>query len=514
MPIRQCRNGQDCLAENSCKFMSTALEIDSEFAVVLLSQEGAIVDAHPTCHESLGWSREELIGKDIGDLLQSDRELLMTQLLQSKDAEMGIDGQTSFSIRILARRRDETSFPARVVVRRFDQTECCTAAFYRVNPHNDSDTPPIVRPEEIELAMRGNGGKPANPEGAVAKPEKPKSRWRNARLLFGSKPAAEPAPVPAKTTQPIPPPPPRVLSVPVHPAPPTPKPAPAGRPAPVFDAQVPQDIFIRRNTPAPEPAPAPVPVEEAQAPEPVESVAEAEPLDPAPEYVISESPEIMALPESRPPLVEEATEPGDSSSEKPSYDALVKEVEQEREERRRLEQRASALSSQVSALHLQLSEHLEIETHNQKKVNTLEDQIRDWKNQVTQLKSDLQTERQKSDAAIERVEAANTVSEKLTEQLDSLKLVHDALASTQAESESQLATVSTDLKKAQDALAVESMKRHEVELALTAAQQEHAEQERKSKLEISKLETALKAKDLELKELASKQAQDSLQAKG
>ena len=492
--------------------MSTAFEIDSEFAVVLLSQEGAIVDAHPTCHESLGWSREELIGKDIGELLQSDRELLMTQLLQSKDAEMGIDGQTSFSIRILARRRDETSFPARVVVRRFDQTECCTAAFYRVNPHNDSDTPPIVRPEEIELAMRGNGGKATN-EQPPAKPEKPKSRWRNARLLFGSKPAPEPAAVPAKTTQPIAPPP-RVLSVPVHPAPPTPKPASTGRPAPVFNSQVPQDIFIRRNAPAPEPAPAPAPVEEARTPEPVESVAGAEPVEPTPEYVISESPEIMALPESRPPLVEEIAEPSDASSEKPSYDALAKEVEQEREERRRLEQRASALSSQVSALHLQLSEHLEIETRNQKKVNTLEDQVRDWKNQVTQLKSDLQTERQKSEAAIERVEAANTVSEKLTEQLDSLKLVHEALASTQAESESQLATVSSDLKKAQDALAVESMKRHEVELALTAAQQEHAEQERKSKLEISKLETALKAKDLELKELASKQAQDSLQAKG
>lgn len=511
MPIRQCRNGQDCLAENSCKFMSTALEIDSEFAVVLLSQEGGIVDAHPTCHEALGWSREELIGKDIGDLLQSDRELLMTQLLQSKDAEMGIDGQTSFSIRILARRRDETSFPARVVVRRFDQTECCTAAFYRVNPHNDSDTPPVVRPEEIELAMRGNGARSTSQTPAAAKAEKPKSRWRNARLLFGSKPSAEPAPVPAKTTQPLAPPPPRAQSVPVHPAPPTPKPAQAGRTAPVFSSQVPQDIFIRRNAPAPEPEQAPV--EAKSAPEAVEPVDESAQLEAAPEYVISESPEIMALPESRPPLVEEISEPGDPSSEKPTYDALVKEVEQEREERRRLEQRASALSSQVSALHLQLSEHLEIETRNQKKVNTLEDQVREWKNQVTQLKSDLQTERQKSDAAIERVEAANTVSEKLTEQLDSLKLVHDALASTQAESEGQLATVSSELKKVQDALAVESMKRHEVELALTAAQQEQAERERKSKLEISKLETALKAKDLELKELASKQAHESLQEK-
>src|SRR5687768_855131 len=140
--------------------MMTTLE--SEFAVVLLTHDGTIVDAHPTCTESLGWTREELNGKDIGELLQSDRELLMTQLQQSKDAEVGADGHTSFSVRILARRRDETSFPARVVVRRFDQTDCCTAAFYRVNPQNDSDTPPIVRAEEIELAMRGNAERPNN----------------------------------------------------------------------------------------------------------------------------------------------------------------------------------------------------------------------------------------------------------------------------------------------------------------------------------------------------------------
>src|SRR5688572_10275100 len=99
--------------------MSTAT--DSEFAVVLLTHDGTIVDAHPTCFESLGWAREELAGKDIGDLLQSDREMLMSQLLQSKDQEPGADGQTSFMLRILARRRDETTFPARVVVRRFDQ---------------------------------------------------------------------------------------------------------------------------------------------------------------------------------------------------------------------------------------------------------------------------------------------------------------------------------------------------------------------------------------------------------
>src|SRR5688572_7239668 len=227
--------------------MSTAFVIDSEFAVVLLTQDGAIVDAHPSCRESLGWAREELVGKDIGELLQSDRELLMSQLLQSKDAEIGVDGQTSFSIRILARRRDETSFPARVVVRRFDQNEFCTAAFYRVNPQNDSDTPPIVRSEEIELAARGK-----SKEAQQATPEKPKSRWRNARLLFGSKTqpivkakAAEAAPVvPPVVPAPVPSPVKKVLApvpaqVSASGGAPVPKgpgmPAPMKKVTPVFD---------------------------------------------------------------------------------------------------------------------------------------------------------------------------------------------------------------------------------------------------------------------------------------
>src|SRR5688572_13227589 len=237
--------------------MSTAFVIDSEFAVVLLTQDGAIVDAHPSCRESLGWAREELVGKDIGELLQSDRELLMSQLLQSKDAEIGVDGQTSFSIRILARRRDETSFPARVVVRRFDQNEFCTAAFYRVNPQNDSDTPPIVRSEEIELAARGK-----SKEAPEAAPEKPKSRWRNARLLFGSKtqpivkakaaeaapavppvPAATPAPA-KKVLAPVP----AQVSAPAGaPVPKAPvMPAPMKKVTPVFDSQVPQRSEERR----------------------------------------------------------------------------------------------------------------------------------------------------------------------------------------------------------------------------------------------------------------------------
>lgn len=472
----------------SRNFMSTALETESEFAVVLLTQDGTIVDAHANCLESLGWTREELVGKDIGGLLQSDRELLMMQLLQSRDEELGVDGQTSFSIRILARRRDETSFPARVVVRRFDQTECCTAAFYRVTPYNDSDTPPIVRAEEIELAMRGNAERPSLTANAQ-KAEKPKSRWRNARLLFGSRQPAEPAPAPeppqpAKSFQAAPPPPP-------------------ARSAPALDSRVPDTIFLRKNSTAPEPPAQPAGAK-APAPEAEVQVQAVQPEEAAAAILAPARADFKEQP------VEPSANPGEENA---SIETLLRELEQEREERRRLEQRATTLTSQVSALHLQVSENLEIESRNQKKVNTLEEQLREARNQVIQLKSDVAAEREKSIAAQERIDAATAVSTHLAEQLEALQLVHDALTRTQTESENQLQAVNSELRDAQQALAGETRKSHELEQSVTAARNERAEEERKLRLELSKLETAVKAKELEIKELQTKAAQAQLQAK-
>ena len=208
-------------------------------------------------------------------------------------------------------------------------------------------------------------------------------------------------------------------------------------------------------------------------------------------------------------------EPQDSSTqgEKTDYETLARELEQEREERRRLEQRAASLTAQVSALHLQVGENLDIESRNQKKVGTLEEQLRESRNQVTQLKSDLSIERQKTASIEEKVEAANAVANRITEQLEALKLVHEALNRTQSECESQLKAVNDELKKAQDSLAAETAKRQELELALTNAQQLRSDSERNSRLELSKLETVLKEKELELKEVQTRNAQATLQAK-
>ena len=85
-------------------------------------------------------------------------------------------------------------------------------------------------------------------------------------------------------------------------------------------------------------------------------------------------------------------------------------------------------------------------------MNGLEDQVRDWRNQITQLKNDLANEREATQSAREKIEAANAVSTRLSEQLDSLKLVHEALGRTQVEAESQLQAANKELKETKQEL--------------------------------------------------------------
>src|SRR6185369_1235840 len=125
----------------------------SEIAVILLDENGCIVDAHASCADTFGWQREELIGKDVRELLQYGRDLLMSQLhlLEENDTA----GNTSFTIRVLAKRKDQQQFPARATVRRFKELECWTVAFYQAEGETaDSSVSPSVSPQEIALAKR------------------------------------------------------------------------------------------------------------------------------------------------------------------------------------------------------------------------------------------------------------------------------------------------------------------------------------------------------------------------
>jgi hypothetical protein len=184
-------------------------EKDCEFAVVLLNREGTILDADPSCALTLGWNRDELIGKDVGEFVESGRDLLMEHLLHFSDEEApGAD--TSFSVRVIARSKNKAKFPARVTVRRFTELDCWTAAFYCHASELESNLPATVRAEEIRLAARAAEFKEGElrPDTTAQKkaertPQKdsadspaPKN-WRNSQLLVSSR-SRQTAPKPSK----------------------------------------------------------------------------------------------------------------------------------------------------------------------------------------------------------------------------------------------------------------------------------------------------------------------------
>ena len=81
-------------------------EIESrpESAILLLKENGDILDAHQSCSATLDWAREELIGQNIKAVLQSGRDVLLTRLLEMQGSDREPTGDTTFSVRVQVRK--------------------------------------------------------------------------------------------------------------------------------------------------------------------------------------------------------------------------------------------------------------------------------------------------------------------------------------------------------------------------------------------------------------------------
>ena len=478
------------------------LETKKELTVVLIAEDGTIVDAHASCKESFGWNREDLPGKDIGELLSAERGLLMAQVLQLADSLEAVDEQTSFSMRIVALRKDQTSFPARVVVRRFTQMDCWTVGFYPITPYDEVDIAPIFPTPDMGSSLRADSPEP-HPTGAkpIPVPAKTPPMWSNSRLLTSSGRAA-------------------ATSVPSQ------RPIPKQQP----QFEVPQNIFKRK------PSPEQDPVEEIPVPKP-EAVRESQPMQetatlPKPEPLPVEKPEPIEgihlfeeeTPEVNPNLraaeasVDEVSTPivpGPISTEQRAATdqlGLSVELESERAERRQLEQRIAFLTSQVGSLHLELSEHLEEQGRTQRKVGALESELNDTRKLLEQAQAELTAEKENGPSQGD-LDALQGLNKQLEEQVSGYKAAHEALQRAQVEAESQLQSVNADLKKCRGTLAEETTRRQELEQKLASVDLDRSDYERKTKLELCKLESALKARELELKQLEVERAQQALQSK-
>ena len=421
-------------------YMSMPSEIEQaekEFAVVVLTEDGTIVDAHDACKESFGWSRENLAGQDIGTLIPAHRGLLLTGILQSSDCETQLGEETTFSMRILAQRMDETSFPARLVVRRFGESDCWAVSFYHAAPL----TPPDPHAPITPLA-------PSNQE--------PFSIMQCTALEETIE--AEPAP--------------------------SADPCDEGAAGAPFDSAEPFDFTDEALHQALNGEfPASLSTEEPQAENNQSSIIDDQ-----------------SIPEPLAPFKQNTA----LFKKTKSATSAIKQSEAETDHQSQpdpqlLEQRVTSLTSQLSSLHSELRQHLEVQSRTEKKLSTFEEQLHETKKSLARATADLASH--KAQAASGELESLRTLNKALEEHLALHKSANQALQRTSAEAERQLAAINAELNQTRTALAQETAKRQDLERKLTSIDQDRSAQERKSKLEICRLEAALKAKELELKQL-------------
>jgi PAS domain S-box-containing protein len=449
-----------------------------EIAVILLDENGSIVDAHASCLETFGWQREELVGKDVRELLQYGRELLISQLQLLEENESA--GNTSFTIRVLAKRKDQHQFPARATVRRFKELECWTVAFYQAEGETaDSNVSPSVSPQEIALAKRAlEETSPATLRERKRKSEAKKGAsvsrlWRNSRLLFGSR-SNQPEPEPEPEAE-------LIAESPSEQELVEQAAALASQCSPASAPTAPPEAF-----PAPPLAEEAQPQFQASVPVAVEAAPVARAVTPIENPMPIIEPRVVTAPRFDTQVSESA-----------ALARLKAELEKERGERARVEQRAASLSSQVQALHLQLSEGLNLERDNQSRIASLEQELRTTQDAYADVKSDLDNQRRETQSTEDQLCVVRELNEQLQANLGGFENVRKSFEAAQTDFRSQLDQSNAALSETESTLDNEREARQRLEQTLTTALRDHRAAEQKLTLEIAELRTALETTRLE-----------------
>lgn len=114
------------------------------------------------------------------------------------------------------------------------------------------------------------------------------------------------------------------------------------------------------------------------------------------------------------------------------------DLESERTERRRVEQRLSALTTQLEHMHLDLKQQLESERGSQGRVNELEQQLRERERMLGRLRADLQKETANRDLAEQQLKAVGDMSAQLRQYLSLFEDSKKVFKRTQEQLEAKL----------------------------------------------------------------------------
>lgn len=172
---------------------------------------------------------------------------------------------------------------------------------------------------------------------------------------------------------------------------------------------------------------------------------------------------------------------------------VTAELEQERGDRQRVEQRATALTERLQELHEELSRHLDGERARDCKILNLEEQLLQQKDTVARLTSDLKQESTDRQLAEERGRAAEALNDELRQHLSHFEKAKQVFKRTQSEFESRLESSLGSLRATETNLQTGNSERQRLENALREAQNHLREQSQAQDKQQSELQATAKA---------------------
>lgn len=183
------------------------------------------------------------------------------------------------------------------------------------------------------------------------------------------------------------------------------------------------------------------------------------------------------------------------------------ELETERGERQRLEQRAASLTAEMQDLHKELQQHLGSEQANEQRIAGLMQQLHEREEAVTRVSMDLQREVVNRQTAEDHLRATAEMSSQLRSHLSLIEEAKQVFASRQADLESRLQASLDALREREASVQNEANERRRLEEALQEAQRESQRQSDSNALELSKLKSAMDVEQLERKGLEAQAIQ-------
>ena len=183
------------------------------------------------------------------------------------------------------------------------------------------------------------------------------------------------------------------------------------------------------------------------------------------------------------------------------------DLERERADRKRIDERSASLAAQVEAMHGQLRQYLESERENQNKIVSLESALRDRDAALTLAQADLQ--KTAVDLTLSEQQLKTTTS--MTREFeDSLRIFEEAkqvFQRTEQQLVSRVEAMTKALGEAEEAFHKKMAQRVEIAKDLESVRQQLQNETEKAAIEASRLQAAIEVEKLERKQIEGKAVQ-------